>query len=122
MQAYASPSVLWRRIALLGNMTTPVYAAGGQVGTVQGTVVDSVTHKPISGASVSLAGLSGPQTGVNSCVNQVGTARGCYPTVPKESYAFTNGAYLLSNGNFTSTPSFGPIQPFTVQAFYQRTI
>jgi hypothetical protein len=67
-------------------------------------------------------GLSGPQTGVNSCVNEVGTARGCFANVPRESYAFTNGAYLLSNGNFTSTPSYGPIQPFTVQAFYQRAI
>ncbi len=68
-------------------------------------------------------GLSGPQTGYNSCVTQTGAGiRGCYPFVPAESYAFTNGAYLLSNGNFTGTPSFGPIQPFTVQFFFQRRI
>ncbi len=65
-------------------------------------------------------GLSGPQTGVNSCINQTGpNIRGCYPTVPKDSYAFTNGAYLLSNGNFTGVPTFGPIQPFNVQFYYQ---
>ncbi len=68
-------------------------------------------------------GLSGPQTGVNSCINQTGAGlRGCYPTIPFNSYAFTNGAYLLSNGNFTGTPSFGPIQPFSVQIFYQRSL
>jgi hypothetical protein len=67
-------------------------------------------------------GLSGPQTGYNSCVNQTGTARGCYPEIPKDSYAFTNGAYLLSNGNFTGVPQFGPLYPFTVQVFYQRQL
>jgi hypothetical protein len=67
-------------------------------------------------------GLSGPQTGYNSCVSQTGSARGCYPTVAKDTYAFTNGAYLFSNGNFTGTPTFGPIQPFTVQIYYQRAL
>jgi hypothetical protein len=68
-------------------------------------------------------GLSGPQTGYNSCVNQTGVGiRGCYPTVPTSAYAFTNGAYLLSNGNFTGTPAFGPIQPFTITFFYQRSL
>jgi hypothetical protein len=67
-------------------------------------------------------GLSGPQTGYNSCVSQTGSARGCYPYIAKDSYAFTNGAYLLSNGNFTGTPTFGPIQPFTVQVYYQRQL
>ncbi|MBV8147576.1 MAG: hypothetical protein JO092_00630, partial [Candidatus Eremiobacteraeota bacterium] len=67
-------------------------------------------------------GVSGPQTGYNSCVSQVGTARGCYPFVNRDSYAFTNGAYLLSNGNFTSGPSFGPIEPFTILLYYQRAI
>ncbi|MBV8530320.1 MAG: TonB-dependent receptor [Candidatus Eremiobacteraeota bacterium] len=67
-------------------------------------------------------GISGPQTGYNSCVSQTGTARGCYPYVSRDSYAFTNGAYLLSNGNFTGTPTFGPIQPFNFQVYYQRAI
>jgi hypothetical protein len=67
-------------------------------------------------------GVSGPQTGYNSCVSQTGTARGCFPTVPRDSYAFSNGAYLLSNGNFTSGPSFGPIQPFNILLYYQRAI
>jgi hypothetical protein len=67
-------------------------------------------------------GVSGPQTGYNSCVSQVGTARGCYPFVNRDSYAFTNGAYLLSNGNFTEGPSFGPIEPFTILLYYQRAI
>jgi Carboxypeptidase regulatory-like domain/TonB-dependent Receptor Plug Domain len=67
-------------------------------------------------------GVSGPQTGYNSCVSQVGTARGCYPFVARDSYAFTNGAYLLSNGNFTSGPSFGPIEPFTILLYYQHAI
>jgi Carboxypeptidase regulatory-like domain/TonB-dependent Receptor Plug Domain len=67
-------------------------------------------------------GLSGPQTGYNSCVSQTGTTRGCYPYIARDSYAFTNGAYVLSNGNFTGTPTFGPIQPFTVQVYYQRAL
>jgi hypothetical protein len=68
-------------------------------------------------------GISGPQTGINSCVNQTGAGlRGCYAAIPKESYAFTNGAYLLSNGNFTGTPAFGPITPFSVQVYYQRSL
>jgi hypothetical protein len=68
-------------------------------------------------------GLSGPQTNYNTCVGQVGAGiRGCYPYIAKDTYAFTNGAYLLSNGNFTGTPTFGPIQPFTVQVYYQRAL
>jgi hypothetical protein len=68
-------------------------------------------------------GLSGPQTGVNSCVAQVGAGnRGCFANVPKDSYAFTNGAYLLSNGNFTGSPTFGPLAPFSVQVYYQRAL
>jgi hypothetical protein len=68
-------------------------------------------------------GLSGPQTGFNSCVNQTGANfRGCFPTIPRDTYAFSNGAYLLTNGNFTGTPSYGPIQPFTIQVFYQRQL
>ncbi len=66
-------------------------------------------------------GVSGPQTGYNSCAAQVGNGnRGCTAVVPHETYAFVNGAYLLTNGNFTAgTPSLGPLEPFTVQLFYQ---
>ncbi len=67
-------------------------------------------------------GLSGPQTGVNVCTAQVGTARGCTPYIPNNINAFSNGAYLLSNGNFTGTPGFAPLQPFTVQFFFQHRI
>jgi len=69
-------------------------------------------------------GLSGPQTGYESCVNQVGAgARGCAPAVPYDTYAFTNGAYVLTNGNFTSgLPTLGPGQPFTIELFYQLKI
>jgi hypothetical protein len=67
-------------------------------------------------------GVSGPQTGINSCVNQTGAnIRGCSPNIPINSYAFTNGAYLLSNGNFTGTPTFGPLQPFNVQFYFERS-
>jgi hypothetical protein len=69
-------------------------------------------------------GLSGPQTGVESCGNQVGVGnRGCVAAVPHETYAFANGAYLLTNGNFTSgEPSIGPLQPFAIQLFYQQKL
>ncbi|HLI96840.1 MAG TPA: TonB-dependent receptor [Candidatus Baltobacteraceae bacterium] len=68
-------------------------------------------------------GISGPQTGYNSCVNQTGpNVRGCYPYVPRDSYAFSNGAYLLTNGNFTGATLYGPIQPFTIQVFFQRSL
>ena len=67
-------------------------------------------------------GVSGPQTGYNTCVAQVQSARGCYPWIPKSSYAFTNGAYLLSNGNFTAGPSIAPLIPFAIQVFYQRAL
>ena len=68
-------------------------------------------------------GVSGPGTGVNSCVNQTGASvRGCYQYVPTESYAFSNGAYLLSNGNFTGTPTFGPLAPFGIYVYYRRAL
>jgi hypothetical protein len=69
-------------------------------------------------------GLSGPQTGYNSCGGQVGAnVRGCYPYTPKDIYAFNNGAYLLTNGNFsTVTPTYAPLQPFTFQVYYQRAL
>ena len=66
-------------------------------------------------------GLSGPGTNVNSCVQQTGPGiRGCVPQIPGDVNAFTNGAYLLTNGNFTGTPFLGPQQPFALQLYYQR--
>jgi hypothetical protein len=71
-------------------------------------------------------GVSGPQTDYNSCGNGAGGPgyglRGCYPFINKEAYAYPNGAYLLSNGNFTGTPAFGPLEPFVVQVYYQHII
>ena len=67
-------------------------------------------------------GISGPQTNYGSCVNQVGAGnRGCYATIPSNANAFTNGAYLLSNANYTTGASVGPQQPFYLQVFYQRS-
>jgi hypothetical protein len=68
-------------------------------------------------------GKSGPQTGSESCVSQTGSARGCWGSAPIDTYAYTNGAYLLTNGNFTAgAPTLGPGQPFTTQLFYQLKI
>jgi hypothetical protein len=69
-------------------------------------------------------GLSGPQTGYQSCNNQVGAGvRGCYPVIPADANAFTNGAYLLTNGNFTSgVPTIGPGQPASIQVFYELAL
>jgi hypothetical protein len=71
-------------------------------------------------------GVSGPQTDFNSCGNHQGGPgyylRGCYPYINKDSYAFPNGAYLLSNGNFTGVPEFGPLVPFSINVYYQRAI
>ncbi len=76
-------------------------------------------------------GLSGPQTGYESCTNQSFNpgvpARGCYPVVPADANAFTNGAYLYTNGNFTTilppgTPTLGPGQPASIQVFYQLAL
>jgi Carboxypeptidase regulatory-like domain len=68
-------------------------------------------------------GVSGPQTGYNSCVAQVGGARGCTTFQPKDTYAYQNGAYLLSNGNFNSgSPAFAPLVPFNVRVFFQTKL
>lgn len=65
-------------------------------------------------------GISGIQTGYNSCARQLlGSVRGCTPYVPRDSYAFSNGAYLLTNGDFNGTPLLAPLEPFTFNAFYQ---
>lgn len=71
-------------------------------------------------------GVSGPQTDINTCGNGQGGPgyglRGCYTYINKDTYAYPNGAYLLSNGNFTGTPIFGPLMPFNVQVYYQHII
>jgi hypothetical protein len=69
-------------------------------------------------------GLSGPQTGYESCTNQVGAGvRGCQAIVPNDAQAFSNGSYLLTNGNFTSgVPTLGPGAPTSIQVFYQLAL
>jgi hypothetical protein len=52
-------------------------------------------------------GLSGPQTGLNPFYNP---ARG-FANIPKDAYAFTNGAYLLL-----------PTTPMNFQLYYQRNL
>ncbi|MGP6190473.1 MAG: carboxypeptidase regulatory-like domain-containing protein [Vulcanimicrobiaceae bacterium] len=66
-------------------------------------------------------GLSGPRTGINGCATTYGTARGC-SNIPSDIYAFSNGAYLLSNGDFTGTTELAPLRPFTIQLYYQRQL
>jgi hypothetical protein len=67
-------------------------------------------------------GLAGPQTGQNTCTATYGVARGCAAVNPN-SYAFTNGAYLLSNGAL-STASFylAPLSPTQFNIFYKRQL
>jgi hypothetical protein len=68
-------------------------------------------------------GLSGPQTNYNWCASPAGgfgTSHGCVAQIPKDTYAFVNGAYLLSNGNFTGSPILAPLQPMTIQLYFQR--
>jgi hypothetical protein len=67
-------------------------------------------------------GVSGPQTGYNTCVAQVGGLRGCVPFLPKDTYAYQNGAYLLTNGNITSGLALAPLVPFNIQVFFQTKI
>jgi hypothetical protein len=68
-------------------------------------------------------GLAGPQTNYNVCKSQgFGTARGCTEWVPRDTYAFVNGAYLLTNGNFTNGLTLAPLQPMTVQLFFQHQL
>jgi hypothetical protein len=65
-------------------------------------------------------GTSGPQTGQNTCTAQYGTARGC-ANIPSNSYAFSNGAYLLTNGN-VGTWLLAPLAPMSVNFFYRRQL
>ena len=66
-------------------------------------------------------GLSGPLNNVNPCQSVFGSTRGC-ANFSKETYAFQNGAYLLSNGDFTATPGLAPLTPFNIQVYYQRSL
>jgi hypothetical protein len=52
-------------------------------------------------------GLSGPQTGINPLYNP---SRG-FVNIPKDAYAFTNGAYLLL-----------PNEPMSFQVYFQRSL
>jgi hypothetical protein len=63
-------------------------------------------------------GLSGPQTGQNTCTATYGNARGC-SAIPTNTYAFTNGAYLLTNGNVGNW-QLAPLAPMSVSLFYRR--
>jgi hypothetical protein len=65
-------------------------------------------------------GTSGPQTGQNTCVSNggYGTARGC-ADIPVNTYAFTNGAYLLTNGNVGDW-QLAPLAPMSFNLFYRR--
>jgi hypothetical protein len=63
-------------------------------------------------------GTSGPQTGQNNCIAQYGTARGC-ANIPSNSYAYSNGSYLLTNGN-TGNWILAPLAPMSVNVFYKR--
>ncbi len=66
-------------------------------------------------------GLSGPRTSINGCAAQYGTSRGC-SNIPGDIYAFSNGSYLLTNGNFTDVTALAPLRPFTIQVYYQRQL
>ena len=65
-------------------------------------------------------GTSGPQTGQNTCTAQYGTARGC-ANIPSNTYAFTNGAYLLTNGNIDGF-QLAPLAPMSVNIYYRRQL
>jgi len=70
-------------------------------------------------------GLSGPQTNYNFCAapsQGFKNLRGCEPQVPNTSNAFVNGAYVLSNGNFTGAPLIAPLRPMQIQVYYQHEL
>jgi hypothetical protein len=66
-------------------------------------------------------GLSGPLNNVNTCTATFGSARGC-ANFSKETYAFQNGAYLQSNGDFTAGTALAPLTPFNITLYYQRAL
>lgn len=65
-------------------------------------------------------GTSGPQTGQNTCTAIYGPTRGC-SYIPSNTYAFSNGAYLLTNGN-VGTWQLAPLAPMTINVFYKRQL
>ncbi len=65
-------------------------------------------------------GVSGPQTGQNTCTAIYGTARGC-AAIPSNSYAFSNGAYILTNGNVGGW-QLAPLAPTSFNLFYRRQL
>ena len=65
-------------------------------------------------------GLSGPQTGQNTCIAQYGAARGC-AVIPTNTYAFSNGAYLLTNGNVGNW-QLAPLAPMSINVYYRRQL
>jgi hypothetical protein len=65
-------------------------------------------------------GVSGPQTGQNTCTAIYGPTRGC-SAIPSNAYAFTNGAYLLTNGNVGNW-QLAPLAPMSVGVFYKRQL
>jgi hypothetical protein len=65
-------------------------------------------------------GTSGPQTGQNTCTALYGNTRGC-SYIPSNTYAFTNGAYLLTNGNVGNW-QLAPLAPMSVGVFYKRQL
>jgi len=66
-------------------------------------------------------GVSGPQTGQNTCIFGVyGSARGC-AAIPSNAYAFTNGSYVLTN-NAVGSASFvlAPLAQTQFNLYYRR--
>ncbi len=66
-------------------------------------------------------GVSGPQTGQNTCIAQYGSARGC-AAIPSNAYAFTNGSYVLTNNAVGSGALFvlAPLAQTQFNLYYRR--
>lgn len=112
---FANLTVQWKR----GQNTFGV-AIDNIFGNAWISTVPSVNpyYQPVA------TGVSGPQTNYNDCA-LLGYAPGqfgCSSTIPTEAYAYKNGAYLLTNGNFTSGAALGPQVPTNFLFFYQRSI
>ncbi len=65
------------------------------------------------------SGLSGPLTGYNTTCGG-STAHGC-ANIPKNTYAYKNGAYLLSNGNVEGY-QLAPLAPLNFQVYYNLAL
>jgi len=79
---------------------------------------NGTTPRSIRSTSPVANGVSGPQTGQNTCTAQYGAARGC-AAIPSNAYAFSNGAYILTNGNIGAW-QLAPLAPMAVSVFYRR--